>query len=82
MHRDVGIEIFKNNIDKLYVIGENAKYIAEEAISQGYDKNNVMHYNDKKVLIEDLKNNLQTGDVALIKASNGMKLFEVAEALV
>ena len=82
LHRDVGIEIFKNNIDKLYVIGENAKYIAEEAISQGYDKNNVMHYNDKKVLIEDLKNNLQTGDVVLIKASNGMKLFEVAEALV
>ena len=82
LHRDVGIEILKNNINKLYLIGENAKYIAEEAISQGYDKNNVMHYNDKKVLIEDLKNNLQTGDVVLIKASNGMKLFEVAEALV
>ena len=82
LHRNVGIEILKNNINKLYLIGENAKYIAEEAISQGYDKNNVMHYNDKKVLIEDLKNNLQTGDVVLIKASNGMKLFEVAEALV
>ena len=82
LHRDVGIEIFKNNIDKLYLIGKNAKYIAEEAISQGYDKNNVMYYNDKKVLIEDLKNNLQTGDVVLIKASNGMKLFEVAEALI
>jgi len=82
LHRDVGIEILKNNIDKLYVIGENAKFIAEEAINQGYNKNNVMHYNDKKVLIEDLKNNLQTGDVVLIKASNGMKLFEVAEALI
>ena len=82
LHRDVGIEVFKNNIDKLYLIGENAKYIAEEAISQGYNKSNAIHYNDKKALIEDLKNNLQTGDVVLIKASNGMKLFEVAEALV
>ena len=82
LHRDVGIEVFKNNIDKLYLIGENAKYIAEEAISQGYNKSNAMHYNAKKALIEDLKNNLQTGDVVLIKASNGMKLFEVAEALV
>ena len=82
LHRDVGIEVFKNNIDKLYLIGENAKYIAEEAISQGYNNSNAMHYNDKKALIEDLKNNLQTGDVVLIKASNGMKLFEVAEALV
>ena len=82
LHRDVGIEVFKNNIDKLYLIGENAKYIAEEAISQGYNKSNAMHYNGKKALIEDLKNNLQTGDVVLIKASNGMKLFEVAEALV
>lgn len=31
LHKEVGSEIYKNNIDKLYLIGENARYIAEEA---------------------------------------------------
>ena len=82
LHRDVGIEVVKNKIDKLFVIGDNAKFIAEEAINQGYDKENVSYYTDRETLIKELKKFLQDGDVALIKASNGMKLFEVADAIV
>lgn len=81
LHRDVGIEVIKNKIDKLFVIGDNAKFIAEEAINQGYDKENVSYYTDRETLIKELKEFLQDGDVILIKASNGMKLFEVADAL-
>lgn len=81
LHRDVGIEINKNNIDKLFLIGENAKYIAEEAENQGYKKENILYFNDKNLLLDTLKQNLQEGDVVLVKASNGMKLFEVVENL-
>ena len=81
LHRDVGVEVFKNKIDKLYVIGENVRFIVEEAINQGYDRQNALCYIDKEVLTNDLKEILKDGDVILIKASNGMKLFEVAEAL-
>ena len=81
LHRDVGIEVYNNNIDKLYLIGENAKYILEEAINLGYKKENVFYCKDRKELTEKLKISLQEGDVILIKASNGMKLFEVVEAL-
>ena len=82
LHRDVGIEVAKNKIDKLFVIGENAKFIAEESINQGYDKENVSYFIDKETLIKELKEFLKDGDVVLIKASNGMKLFEVADAIV
>ena len=82
LHRDVGTEVYNNNIDKLYLIGENAKYIAEEAINLGYKKENVFYCTDRKELKEKLKISLQDGDVVLIKASNGMKLFEVAEELI
>ena len=81
LHRDVGIEIYKNNIDKLYLIGENAILIGEEAIKYGYNKENMTYFKDKDSLIKELKKSLKEEDVVLVKASNGMKLFEVAEAL-
>lgn len=81
LHRDVGIEVFNNKIDKLFIIGENAKFIAEEAINLGYNKEKVVYSTDKEELTKELKKILQNGDVVLIKASNGMKLFEVAEYL-
>ena len=81
LHRDVGIEIYKNNIDKLFLIGENSKYIADEAIKRGYDKKNILYFSNKNMLLSNLKENLKEGDIVLFKASNGMKLFEVAESL-
>ena len=48
----------------------------------GYKKENVFYCTDRKELTEKLKISLQDGDVVLIKASNGMKLFEVAEELI
>lgn len=81
LHRDVGTEIYKNKIDKLFLTGTNAKFIGEEAIKNGYDEKNVFYFENKELLQENLKQNLQKGDVILIKASNGMKLFDIADNL-
>lgn len=81
LHRDVGIEVYNNNIDKLFLIGEMAKYIGEEAEIHGYDKENIFHFENKELLLNKLKEILNEGDVILFKASNGMKLFEVVEKL-
>ena len=81
LHRDVGLEIYKNNIDKLFLIGENAKYIGEEAEKSGYDTDNIINFENKELLLEKLKQILRDGDVILFKASNGMRLFEIAESL-
>ena len=81
LHRDVGIEIVKNKIDKLLLIGEYSKFIGDEAEKNGYKKENILYFNDKHELIDNLKNIMKEDDVILIKASNGMKLFEVSEKL-
>ena len=41
----------------------------------------MQYFKDKDSLIKELTVSLQQDDTVLIKASNGMKLFEVAEAL-
>lgn len=81
LHREVGTEIYKNKIDKLYLIGNYSKFIGEEAEKEGYKKENIFYFENKDELFNNLKNNLKSGDVILIKASNGMKLFEIAEKL-
>ena len=81
LHRKVGTEIYKNNIDKLFLIGENAKFIGNEAEKEGYENKNILYFETREDLAKALIENLKNGDVALIKASNGMKLFKVAEKL-
>ena len=81
LHRKVGKEIAKNKVDKLYLIGENSKYIAEEAIREGYNKNNIVQFEERNELIEQLNKNITSGDIVLFKASNGMKLFNIVEEL-
>ena len=81
LHRGVGKEVYKNKIDKLFIIGKNVKFIAQEAIEYGYNKNNILYFTDTNELLDALKQNLQKDDIVLFKASNGMKLFEIVEKL-
>ena len=81
LHKEVGTEIYKNKIDKLYLIGNYSKFIGEKDKKEGYKKENIFYFENKDELFNNLKNNLKSGDVILIKASNGMKLFEIAEKL-
>ena len=81
LHRDVGTEIVKNKLDKLLLIGEYAKFIGNEAEKRGYNKENIVYFNNKKELIDNLKNIMKEDDIILIKASKGMKLYEFADDL-
>lgn len=81
LHRNVGVEVYKNNIDKLFLIGKDAKFIGEEAVNVGYDKYKIKYFDNKDILIKELKQELKNGDIVLIKASNGMKLYEVVQDL-
>ena len=76
LHRKVGEEFNKNNIDVLVTVGELSKNI-----------NNVVntkenyHFENNKKAEDFLNKELKQGDVALFKASNGMKFFEIIEKL-
>ena len=82
LHEKVGEEVAKNNIDVLICCGDNAKYIAQAAKSNGMDENNIYYFNEKNKIQEFIKQNWKNGDAILFKASNGMRFFEIVETLI
>ena len=82
LHEKVGEEVAKNNIDVLICCGDNAKYIAQAAKNNGIDENNIYYFNEKNEMQEFIKKIWKKGDAILFKASNGMKFFEIVEALI
>ena len=82
LHEKVGKEVAKNNVDILIVSGENSKYIAEEAIRDGMNKENVYYFDNGNKIYNFVKKIWREGDCILFKASNGMRFFEIADKLI
>ena len=82
LHKKVGEEVAKNNIDILLCCGENAKYIAKEAEEKGMPKEKIYYKENLKELEQTLKKLLKPQDNVLIKASNGMQFFKLAERII
>lgn len=79
-HREVGEFLGTADITDLYITGTLSKEYAEAAQKKNLSlKTKWFSSNDE--LISYLKDYLKENDVVLIKASNGMKLYEVAKAL-
>lgn len=81
LHKKVGLEVAKNNIDILICTGENSKQIVQTAEKEGMNKQNIYHLEDKQQILDLLKNIITKNDIILLKASNGMKFYEIAEKL-
>ena len=79
-HRQVGVAVVEN-ADLLITIGEDSKFIGDEAISLGYNKDNVFHFNNKEDLFDKIDDILKQDDTILVKASRGMKLEDVVNRL-
>ena len=80
LHRQVGREVAKNDIDVLLCSGENSKFIVEEAKKIGNVKE-IQYFETKEGIVEFLKNNVKENDVILVKASNGMKFYEICKEI-
>ncbi|OCA80946.1 UDP-N-acetylmuramoyl-tripeptide--D-alanyl-D-alanine ligase [Pseudobacillus wudalianchiensis] len=79
-HYQVGQAVNGEFIDYLFTFGRLGQFIAAGAKnSLGEDR--IFVFNDKQELIKKLKSILSTGDLVVVKASRGMKLEEVVEAL-
>jgi len=79
LHKKVGEEVAKRNIDILICAGEHSKYIIEEA--QKNSKIQTYYFNSSEEIVENLSQILSKEDVVLVKASNGMKFFEICQKL-
>lgn len=66
--------------DNLFTIGESSKLIAQSASKAAGI--NIKTFDDKDKLTEELKAVLKPGDAVVLKASNGMKLFDLVDKII
>jgi len=79
-HYEVGEYAATRPLDRLYLVGEKAKEIgrAVAALGQPFP---VLHFDTREEAAAALKAEKKPGDIIYLKASNGMKLKEIAEEL-
>ena len=80
-HRQVGHVVADSKADCLIVIGNDAKYIAEGAVDNGFDPGNIYYFENNDKAKAELENIVRDGDIILIKGSRGMRLEEIANYL-
>ena len=81
LHEQVGEEVCKNKIDILISSGKDAKYIVQKAKEKGMPEKNIFYFEKKDDMQKQLEKIMQIGDVILLKASNGMRFFDIVEKM-
>ncbi len=80
-HKDLGQDVVKNDIDLLFTIGENARFIAEGAFENGMESENIISAENIDDILPEILKRLKSNDVCLVKASRVMGLERVTEFL-
>ncbi len=81
MHEEVGEFVARHGIDRLVACGSLGRNLARGATQAGLDRACIAEVPDAQAAVVAVKAIVKPGDVVLIKASRGMRLELVAEAL-
>jgi len=81
-HFKAGQKAAEVGIDILVTIGKLAQYYREGAIERGMEASRTYHFDTREAALEWLKLHVSAADVVLIKASRGMHLDKLAQALI
>jgi UDP-N-acetylmuramoyl-tripeptide--D-alanyl-D-alanine ligase len=83
LHRELGQQLAShaNDIDHAVCIGTQSQLTYDSALQHGYPKRHLHHFPDAPAAIPHVQDLVRSGDLVLIKASRGIKLERVAEAL-
>ncbi len=79
-HAEIGSYVTSDKINMLYTYGPLSTYIADAA-RVSLPEADVHDFTDKDALIKHLVEQIHSKDIVLVKASRGMKLEEVVNAL-
>jgi UDP-N-acetylmuramoyl-tripeptide--D-alanyl-D-alanine ligase len=81
-HREIGEFVAKEcQLDKLFCVGEKARLIAEAAEHKGMAKANVLRLTSAAEAARVVPKRLKDGDLVLLKASRGVHLETLAQAI-
>ncbi|RPH81738.1 MAG: UDP-N-acetylmuramoyl-tripeptide--D-alanyl-D-alanine ligase [Nitrospiraceae bacterium] len=81
LHRDVGQFLAAQGLSRLIVCGTLGRDIAQGARQGGMANSQIDEVGDAAAAADHLKRILRQGDVVLVKASRGMKMEQVVQAL-
>lgn len=80
-HFNVGKYASAAGTDEIIAVGDNARFIAEGALSAGHPQGKVKYFQENNEALTHLQKDLKPGDVVLVKGSRGMKMEEIVKAL-
>jgi len=80
LHRKIGGVVGDAGIDRLYVAGRFAAEVAEGALEKQMPAERIIT-GSKAAIIERLENQLEPGDLILVKGSRGMAMEDVVGAI-
>lgn len=81
LHREVGREVVKQRLDKVVLVGKEARYIGKQAIQEGITKEDIVFCRTNEEAINIINSMKQENDVILLKASNGMHFDEIVHKI-
>jgi len=81
LHRQVGAEAAAAGLERLLCFGPRARALAEGAAAAGLPPDRIFHTEDVAALAAAAGAGLRAGDVLLVKASRGVRLERLVEAL-
>ncbi len=81
LHRQVGAEAAAAGLHRLHCFGPRARALADGAAAAGLPAARILHTEDVAALAAAARDGLAAGDVLLVKASRGMRLERLVEAL-
>lgn len=79
LHRKIGVLVAKEKINILITVGDEAKFINEEAINNGYSKDTSYHFETNKEAIAFINSIKRSEDNILVKASNSLNFKEIVD---
>ncbi|MEW5805346.1 MAG: UDP-N-acetylmuramoyl-tripeptide--D-alanyl-D-alanine ligase [Patescibacteria group bacterium] len=80
VHREVGKKIAKF-CEHLFFVGQRMKIAYEAALASEFDKNKIFWFEKSTQAAEKLKEVIQSGDLVLVKGSQGMRMELVIEEI-
>lgn len=80
-HIELGEYLATLPLDKFYLTGEYANFIAEGLKNKFIDENKIFVLNDREKLFDKLKDELKPTNAIFFKASNKMRFYEICEKL-
>jgi len=80
-HRQLGRLSARLGVDELFILGENAAWVAEEALASGMASANVHIEEEHETIGQSIQELAGPGDWVLIKGSRAMKMERLVEIL-